>query len=172
MKQKIINSQFSIFNSKGFTLIELSIYMGILAILLLVLTNFFMSALDLQLGSQATSAVEQDSRFILNRLSYDITNADSLTTPANPGNQTNSLTIVKNGTNYTYALNETNLTLTDGSGTNALNSPGSLISNLTFQRIGYTGGKPTVQIKFTITSLAKNKTGQESENFQTTISLR
>ncbi len=165
-KSSIINHQ------SGFTLIELAIYMGILSILLFVLTNFFITALDTQLESQATSSVDQDSKFILNRLSYDITNADNVTIPLNPGDQTNSLQLVKNGITYTYSLNGTSLTITDNVGTDVLNSIGTTISNLSFQKIGYAGEKPTVQIKFTINSVAVKKGGNDSESFQTTMGLR
>lgn len=153
-------------------MIELAVYMGILAILLLVLTSFFVTALDVQLESQSTSAVEQDSRFILNRLSYDITSADDMTIPINAGNTDTSLRLVKSGINYTYALNENNLTLTDNTGTDVLNSPDSIISGLSFKRVHYTGGRPTVQIKFTVTSVTKAKSGKNSQSFQTTIGLR
>ena len=147
---KIIhNSKFIIHNSrKGFTLIELAIYMGILAILLLVLSSFFNSAMDTLLSSQATSPTEQDSKFILNRLFYDITNADSLTMPVNPGDSGQTMQLVHNGITYTYTLTGNNLTLADNVGTDVLNSPQTTISNLSFKRIGYAGEIPTVQIQF------------------------
>jgi type II secretory pathway pseudopilin PulG len=167
------NLKFKINNSEtGFTLIEIVIYLGILSILLLVLANFFNSAMDTLLKSQATSPTEQDSKFILNRLMYDITNADSLTTPANPGDQGLTLALVRNGITYTYTQTGNNLTITDNVGTDVLNSPIATISGLLFKRIGYANEKPTVQIKFTIISTAKTNSGKDQQTFQTTISLR
>lgn len=163
---KIRNSE------KGFTLIELTIYLGVLTILLLVLSSFFNSAMDTMLSSQATSPTEQDSKFILNRLFYDITNADSLTTPVNPGNSGQTMQLIRNGITYTYTLTGNNLTLTDNVGTDVLNSPSTTISSLNFKRIGYTGENPTVQITLTIKSVATSKSGQDSQTFQTTVSLR
>lgn len=161
-----------IFNSKGFTLIELAIYMGILSILLLVLTNFFLSALDTQLESKATSPIEQDSKFILNKFFYDVGNADNITLPATAGAKTDTLILVRNSQSYTYRITGNNLTITDDSGTDVLNSPGSLISNLTFTRISYVGQKPTVRIMFTASSSAIANSGQSTQAFQTTIGLR
>jgi prepilin-type N-terminal cleavage/methylation domain-containing protein len=170
---RIKNLELRIKNSeRGFTLIELAIYMGILSILLLVLSSFFNSAMDTLLSSQATSPTEQDSKFILNRLMYDITNADSLTIPVNPGDQGPTLKLVRNGVVYTYTLTGNNLTIADNVGNDVLNSPQVTISNLSFKRIGYAGGKPTVQVIFTITSVATAKTGKDQQTFQTTISLR
>jgi prepilin-type N-terminal cleavage/methylation domain-containing protein len=163
---KIKNSE------KGFTLIELAIYLGILSILLLILSSFFNSAMDTLLSSQATSPTEQDSKFILNRLMYDITNADSLTTPVNPGDQGQTLKLVENGVTYIYTQTNNNLTVTDNIGTENLNSPQASISGLLFKRIGYAGELPTVQITFTITSITTAKTGKDSQTFQTTVSLR
>jgi len=156
----------------GFTLIELAIYLGILTILLLILSSFFNSAMDTMLSSQATTPTEQDSKFIINRLFYDITNADSLTTPVSPGDSGQTMQLVKNGVTYTYAQTGNNFTLNDGSGTDVLNSPQTTISNLSFKRIGYNGESPTVQISFTIKSVATAKSGQDSQTFQTTVSLR
>jgi prepilin-type N-terminal cleavage/methylation domain-containing protein len=166
LKLKIKNSE------KGFTLIELAIYLGILSILLLILSSFFNSALDTLMQSQATSPTEQDSKFILNRLMYDVTNADSLTTPANPGDQGSTLQLVRGGITYTYTQTGNNLTINDNAGTDVLNSPQVTISDLSFKRIGYAAEKPTVQIKFTIISVTTAKSGKDTQNFQTTVSLR
>ena len=170
---RIKNLEFRTKNlEKGFTLIELAIYLGILSILLLILSSFFNSAMDTLLQSQATSPTEQDSKFILNRLMYDVTNADSLTTPANPGDQESTMQLVRNGITYTYTQTGNNLTITDNVGTDVLNSPQATISGLLFKRIGYTNERPTVQIKFTIISVTTAKTGKDSQSFQTTVSLR
>ena len=130
--------------------------------------------MDTLLQSQATSPTEQDSKFILNRFMYDITNADSLTTPVNPGDQGSTLQLVRGGVTYTYTQTGTNLTISDnaGNGPDVLNSPIATISGLLFKRIGYATGKPTVQIKFTITSAAKTNSGNDTQTFQTTVSLR
>lgn len=170
--KKILNSRLNFLNIKGFTLIELSIYMGILATLLLILTRFFIAALDAQIESQTTSSVAQDGRFILSRLTYDVTNADSLVIPSVIEDEGANLQIVKNSINYSYSLNGDNLIITNDNGTDVLNSPETKISNLKFKRIGNSGGKPTVQIKLTVTSAAIKRSGVDKQDFQTTIGLR
>jgi len=57
---------------RGFTLIEILIYMGLMAALIIVLTNVFVTVLETQLESSSTSVVEIDGRYLLSRLIYDI----------------------------------------------------------------------------------------------------
>lgn len=167
------NLKLEIRNScRGFTVVELILYMGILTILLTVLTEVFGSILDTQLESQAVSSVEQDARFILSRLTYDIMNAQSITTPINLGDQTQTLQLTKSGIDYTYSVAGGNFSLTDNFGTDQLNSFDSTISNLSFTRLGASSGKPTITIEFTLTSLTRQAKGPETKSFQTTVGLR
>src|SRR3989344_4351467 len=98
-------------SSKGFTLIETIIYMALLAIFLLTLTDILVSVLDVQLESQATSAVDIDSRFINSRLSFDVLRTSAITTPANLGDVSNSLVMTIGGSQYTYSLFGGNMVL-------------------------------------------------------------
>ncbi len=171
--KKIFNFQFSIFNSKkGFTLVEMLIYMGLLSILIVIMVDLFASSLDVQLESQATSAVQQDARFLLSRLTYDVQNAQNVLVPATIGSQSASLQLSINSVNYTYALNNGNIQLTNNNGTDNLNSFDTTVSNLTFKKLGNGSGKDTVQIVFTLTSKVVRNTGAETKNFQTTVGLR
>src|SRR3989344_7005102 len=126
---------------KGFTLIELIIYMGLLVILLSVLTSIFMSSLDVQLESEANSAVEQDGSYILSRLTYDIHRAQSIATPAIGDPPAGSFGLVVNGVNFTYSIDAgNNLVLQEGLGpNNKLNGYDASISNLLVTRLGNTG---------------------------------
>ena len=166
--------------NNGFTLIELLIYMGIMTILLTVLTQTFTSILDAQLESQSTSAVQQDGRFILARLSYDIHRVQNqdIVSPSSLGQQTTSLQLTINGVNYAYSLNNGNLQLVNNLGTNNLNSSETTISSLTFKRLGNNSSatllspKNTLQIKYTVTSKVIRPNGPETKDFQTTIGIR
>lgn len=156
---------------KGFTLVEIILYMALLSIFLIVLTDIFVSILDVRRESEATSAVEQDGRYILNRFMYDIPRASSVTTPASLGGSGSTLAIVIGGTNYTYSLSGGNLQLNDGT-INNLNSSGTSLSDISFQRIGNSGGKDTIKIQFTLTSVTTRPKGSEVRTFQTTVGRR
>jgi hypothetical protein len=160
---------------KGVTIVELLLYMAILTVLLTVLTNIFISALDVQSESNATSSVEQDGNYILARLAYDIHRAQSITTPAADGDTADSFVIVIGGVPYTYGIDaNSNLYLTNNFGTNNLNSYGSSVSALLVSLLGNGAGniEDSLKINFTVTSRTKRTSGFEIRNFQTNLSLR
>ncbi len=156
----------------GFTLLELVLYIGIFSILLMVFVQFFSSILDVGQESAAISSVNQDSQFILDRLSFDIHRAQSIASPGALGEITNSLQIVIDGINYTYYLGSGNLLLSNDSGINMLNGFDTTVSNVTFRKIGNIGGKDTIVIGLTLTSKVLRKGVAEVKNFQTAIGLR
>ena len=162
MKQK------SLLTQTGFTFIEVLLYMVLMTIFLGVLTNIFVSTLDQKKETEATSAVEQDGRFILSRFIYDFNRADAVITPLTLGEITNNLVLTSTGITLQYLLNVDNLTL----GSDNLNSSESKISGLTFKKLGNIGGKPTVQITFTVTSQTDRSKGPEIRNYQTTLGIR
>ena len=157
---------------KGFTIVELIIYTGILVMFLYVMTSIFTSIIDLQLQSETASAVSQDSRYILARLNYDISHATSITQPASLGGLSTTLVLQTGSTQYMYNLVGQNLMMTDSFGTEAINSYGTSVSGLTFRRYGNVNGKNSVSVAFTLTSTSQKTNGPESEDFQATIGLR
>ena len=156
----------------GFTLVELLIYMALLSIFLITLTGIFVNIMEVQLESDATSAVDQDGRFILSRLAYDINRAQNVTNPSGLGSTTSNLDFTIPGISYSYSLNANNLQLSENGQPSNLNSSETQVSNLTFQRIGNLLGKHTFKIQFTITSKTQRPSGPETKTFTTTIGLR
>jgi len=160
---------------KGFTIVELILYMSILSVLLSVLSAIFAMAVDVQLESQSTSAVEQDKNFILARLSYDMLRAGNIIIPATQGAQEPNFQIVIDGVNYTYSKDANENLVVNVSGTEErLNSYDSSISDLSIKRLGNPGKiEDTLKISFTITSKTQRVgVGPESRDFETTLSLR
>lgn len=156
----------------GFTLVELLLYMGLLTIILGVMTSIFTAIIDMQVGAQSTSNATQDGRYIYSRLIYDINTADSVQSPLLLGSTSAVLTLTKSGTQYSYLLTSGNLVQDDGTNANALNSFGTYVSDLSFERIGNISGKHTFRIIFTVTSRAEIDGTPESKIFQTTAGLR
>jgi hypothetical protein len=159
--------------NRGTTLIELLIYIGLLSIFIGVLTSLFSTAIDIQLGTQSTSALAIDSSYILSRLKYDIQRAQAITTPASLGVNSSILVLSINGVDYTYTKDSNgNLTCTNNLGTINLNSYLASVSTVTFTRIGNAGGaEPTVKIIMTITSRVVQPKGFETQNISTTVAL-
>ena len=158
--------------SKGFTLVELLLYMGLLLLFLLIQTQILISVLGVRLESEANSAVSQDARFIMARLIYDINRAENIILPAIPSAQTNSLVLIIGGTSHTYLLLGENLIITNNLGVDNLNSFGTKVSNLSFKRLGNVGGKNTATVSLTLTSTTQREGGPETRSVQTTGGLR
>lgn len=159
-------------SKKGFTIVELLVYIGILSILLIAFTEIFSSSLRVQLDSQSTSSLEHDAQFVITRMRYDIARATSITTPSAIGGQSGTLQIVVGGIPYTYANNSGTLTLNNSIETDSLNSNNTTISNLSFTRIGNAGGDNTIKVFFTITSTIQETNGYETKDVETTLGLR
>jgi len=162
---------------KGFTIIELLIFMGILSILLYVLTDIFVSSLDVKTQSESQASLQQDGRYILSKLIYDINRASAINSPS-LGTENNSLEIVINGQTYSYSLDGDNLKLTNNFGDNNLNGYNTQVSNLSFLRLGnpVTDERPSpkdnIRISFNLKSKMIINSGQEILNFQTSAGLR
>jgi prepilin-type N-terminal cleavage/methylation domain-containing protein len=144
----------------GFTLIELLVYIGIFSILLVVLTEMLVSVLSLQLDSAATSSVDQDNRFIQQRLAFDIQRAKKAV--ANAG----TLTLTIGSTTYQYAASGSDLQLNGL----PLNSYNTTISNLSFVNVG--ASTTSVVINYGIISNVSRPQGQQIVNVNTVIGLR
>ncbi len=159
---------------RGFTLIEILIFMGIFSILILSMFQLLTSILDVQLESQSTSSVSQDGRYILNRLTYDIKKATIVTSPT-LGSQGQSLLISDGVTNYTYNLSDGNLVLNNSATgtTDQLNSVNTSVSNLNFLTLSDTNAEnKTVTVSFTVNSKTIRREGINTKNFSTTIGTR
>lgn len=158
--------------SRGFTLVELLIYMGILALFLGVLTSLFGTIIDVQLETQSYSSVDQDGRFILSRLTYDLQRAQNIVTPATLGGQSANLALSIDGATHTYNVNNADLQITNDSGVNTLNSFDSTVSNVSFKRLGNVNGKNSIQAQYTVSSKTTKNAQAEIKTFQTTIGTR
>ena len=159
-------------NRSGFTLVELSVYMGLMSIFLLVLLNIFTVTLNTKLASQSTASISSDSRYTLSKLSYDINNTDSVVNPT-PGVTSSILQLTTSGVTATYSLSNSNLIRTVGGVAMSLNGLDTSFDSITFKNIGNVNGKPTIQVAYTIRSkvvVQGNKT--QTQVINTTIGTR
>lgn len=160
--------------TSGFTLVELLLFIGLFSILLTVLTQMFVTIVETQLDSQSSSSVSQDSRYIFNRLSYDIHRSTNLNSPSVIGIDSPTISLKIGLDNYVYKQQDDNLLLNINGTDYQLNSYTTSISNLNFQRLGDPNTSPTpiIKISYTITSNIQEVSGQETRNIETVIGLR
>ncbi|KKP37475.1 MAG: hypothetical protein UR23_C0003G0010 [Candidatus Roizmanbacteria bacterium GW2011_GWA2_32_13] len=157
---------------KSFTIIELLLYMGILSIILMVFIDLFVSMTRIRTENESTSNVQQDSSYLINKLVYDIHQAKSISTPATPLAQTNTLNLVINGTNYSYSSQSGNLILSDGVNNYQMNGYDTKLTNLLFTRLGSGDIHDVIKINLSITSRVKKQSGYETQSFETMAGLR
>lgn len=154
-----------ILNKKGVTLVELLIYLGLASIMLVVLSELFVSILNESVETQNYSAVQTDGRYILARLRYSINNADSITIPANLGDSSGELTTIVGSNQFHYYVNSDKLYLNDGTGDYLMSSLDTKITDLVFSRQGNVGGKPVISIVFTASSGETGTAQHETQTF-------
>lgn len=165
--------------TKGFTIIEIILYMGLLAILITIMSSIFISILGVKLETQTNNAVQQDGKYILARLTYDIHRADKIISPALGATQTSfQLQITENSVTkvYSYSLNGDILNLSDGITTDRLNSPGTKLSLFNVVRLGNSATNPsdkdTLNLNFDVQSIGQTSSGPQIMEFHTTVSPR
>jgi len=158
--------------TKGFTLVELLIYMGLLTVLILIFTDIFTSIIDNQLSSRNTSNVADDGRYIFSRFIYDVGRAQAITQPSTYGSSSAVLNLTIDGQNHSYELQNNNIVVTNPDGSYSLNGYGSSISGLLFTKVGTTSAKSTVQINFTVKGVVTSRGINDQQIFQTTAGLR
>lgn len=160
-------------NSQAFTLIELMIFMGIFSILIFILTDIFIISLKTKTSAESTAVINQDGRFIFAKLTADINNANSISSPV-LGTSSSSIDLILYGVPETIRFNDSsgNIELVTGGKTDVLNSVNSKISNLAFTRLGNIGGKNTIRINITLQSRQIVNNNHEVISLETTVGLR
>lgn len=159
----------------GFTLVELLVYMAILSVVLVAMTQIFSSLVDVRLESSSTSSVEEDSQYILSKLMYDIHKAQAISDPTTPGSTSETLQLTIDNVLNTYSLQNDNLVVASAS-SDMMNGYDTKVSNLSFTRIGNSSessdSKDTIQISFTVTSRVQRSDAPESKTVTSTIGIR
>lgn len=157
---------------KGFTLVEMLIFMGILSLFLLVLSQIFTSLLDSFLETETTSNTDHDVRYVFERLSRDIGQADTIVVPSSAGNNSQVLQISINGATYTYASQSGKLVVTENGETSSLMGFDTSLQSVSFTRLGNTDGKPTVKVALQLKSLTESGPSDTVREFTTTFGTR
>jgi type II secretory pathway pseudopilin PulG len=153
---------------KGFSLIETLIYLGIFSVFLVISANLFFTSLTTQQESSAISSVNQDGRFILLKIMYDINRSTLISIPQNPGDATSILQLTVDDQEKTYYLENSYIYLNDQNGIHQLNSTNTLADNLNFTKIGGLSGSQTIQVSYKLVDIYN----KENRNFTSTFGQR
>jgi hypothetical protein len=150
----------------------LLLYAALLCIFLLALFNLFSLIISNQTRATAVSLVQSNGNFLLAKLTYDLNQADAITSPLTIGSSAVSMTLVNVGVTTVYSVTNGRLNLSVGTSVNALNDVDTAVSNFIVRRLGNAGGRNSLQIGFTVTSLVVDNTGAKASDFSTTAAIR
>lgn len=147
---------------KGFSLIEFIIYIGIVAVILLVAFNFGWEIIYGNIKSQAIREVQQNARFSMEKITRVIKEAKVVNSPTS-GNSANSLSLEMTDPDLdptVLGVSGNKVQITQGTfGPYELTNDRVSVSNLQFTNLSYENTPGTVRIEMTIDSV--NPTGRQ-----------
>lgn len=166
-------------NNRGFTLIEIILYMSLLAILLAAFTPFMVQLI--KGGEKASSGqdVYSTARYISERIKFELRNSNGVYTASSTFNANLATTTgaffsiigdsPNNPTIFTVATSTGILLISQGTSSSvALNPSSTIVSNLTFSNYSSADGK-SKNFGFTLTVENSTGKGQEYEASTTIV---
>lgn len=161
----------------GFTLIELMLYVGIAATVLLAAAIFFSLALEARIKAQVVAEVEQQGEYAMRIILQSARNADAVNAPATSTSDTVlSFAYADAAKNPTvFAVSSGALAVTEGSGQPAaLTSARVAVSAIQFFNLSRTGTPGMVRAQFTLSAAGASGRSEYafSKTFYGSASLR
>ena len=160
---------------KGFTMVEILIYIGVAIIVLGAIAGVVAMLIQSKDKSQAIAEVEQQGVQIMNTITQSIRNAEAINSPGTGASASSlSLDVVNVGDDPTvFAESSGVLQMTEGATTSNITSSWVTISSLNFQNISRASTPGVIRISFTLTTGGSNKGSfYFSRDFNGSASLR
>jgi len=164
-------------SKKGFTLVELLLYIAISSTILMISVLFLQMLLESKVKNQTMSEVEQQGLLVMQLITQTIRNSENITLPT-IGVSSNSLTLdvldVNNDPTI-FGLLSDSITIKEGAGEEIpITNSRVIASSLNFHNLSYLDTPGIVNISFTLTY--KNPENRQeynfSKNFYTSAALR
>jgi prepilin-type N-terminal cleavage/methylation domain-containing protein len=168
-------------HKRGFSLIELIIYIAILSVLSLGVSSAFLSFNRGKGQVAVRSEVNTNLRFAIEKITQDLNGASAVAVPGTTALATSTLSATVSGTNVTYCVIGGQLRRQAGSActvsSEVITSPAVSVSTTTFRRIENTNtvlNKTTVGIivDLTMRSSGTNPDQQYSASERVTVNLK
>ncbi len=157
-------------NNKGFTMIELLLYIAVSTIILLTVVIFLFTLLQVRIKNMVINEVEENGHYIMHIITQEIRNSESIISPP-IATSSSSLTLnvsdlLKNP--IVISLSNNSITMQYGSlpAVN-LNTNNVIVQNLTFVNASKPGTDGIVRISFTLKY--NNKIGRSEFEYTKTF---
>ena len=163
--------------SKGFTLIEMLLYIVITVAVLYIGTLLFSTMISSRIKNQVTVEVEQQGAYIMNMITQTVRTAEAINFPS-AGSEGDTLTVLvpvgaNNPTNF--SVDNGAFQMREGGGTNVLLTNSRVeMSNLVFKNLTQGSGREIIRIEFTLSSVnpEDQREYEYSVNFYTSVTVR
>jgi prepilin-type N-terminal cleavage/methylation domain-containing protein len=165
-------------NQRGFTLLELILYIGILAIVMVVIVNIFVALSKGNGNVEARTDVDSNLRYALEKINQDVRAASSVTTPASAGATSSTLVMTVSGSTITYDVSSGQLRRQVNAGTPVTITPTTVtVAAPTFTRLHNTNTVLSVTVVTIVSDLTISRANtspdkQYSQRKKTTAALR
>jgi len=156
--------------NRGFTLVELLLYLAIASIMLFTTTLFLQTLLESRVKNQTITEVQAQGLQVMQIMTQTIRNAEAITSPV-AGASALSLTldVVQAGDDPTvFDLSSGTVQIKEGAAAVVpLTNSRVTVSDLNFQNLSRSGTPGTIRISFTLTHI--NPSGRNEYNFSKTF---
>lgn len=147
-------------NNKGMTLVEISIYIAIFAIVGILMIGILAQLIQMKAQAEAESIISDEASNFFEKLLYDIRNCDSFTVV-----DANNLTVVTDAVTSGYALSNGQIEITSGT-TEKVTSRYIAVTDLTFADWTTPNSESLLHVEINL------QKGNYNEKFQTSIKKR
>jgi prepilin-type N-terminal cleavage/methylation domain-containing protein len=157
---------------RGFTLIEILVAIGIFTVIIVAFIGILLVVTQVQVQSSSSSAVNQESQLLLQKLQYYIQTAGIIDMPTSTPTSTLKFDVASSSldpSNIALASGTVYLQQSSGGALQPLTSNRVSVSNLSFTRYANPPGHDVVSVSYTISYNTSNIAQAFSQLFQTSI---
>ncbi len=151
---------------KGFSLIEMIIYLSLLTVLLVAVVNSLAYMMKNYRELKAAKSIAVSANEVLNRFSYEVKRANNL--DGSFGTSSGSLTLTNGTSTIIFSLDSPRIKVTQDGISDFLSSSDISVTNLQFYKLNATTTSKGSVMQFTMRSTLNNRT----ESFEDTSMIR
>lgn len=164
-------------NKKGFTLVEILLYIAIAGGIIFSITVFFLTTLDARVRNQAIAEVEEEGTQVMQNITQTIRNSSSINSPSQGTSSASiSLAVIDGAKDPTvFDVSGNVIRVKEGTEENIdLTSSRVIVSGLNFANLSRTGTGGAIRIQFTLTHInpASKEAYDYSKTFYGSASIR
>ncbi len=151
---------------QAFSMIEVLLYMAMIAVFSLVVTSYWSSLNELRIRGQAMTTVTTESAYVMEQLTQIIRNADSVNGMTTTSLNLKMLDVNKDPTTVSFSGGQ--LTVQEGSSA-AVNliSNRVVLSGINFTNLTTSGKPASIRIQLQLSN--NNTSGRNEANYSTTL---